>query len=126
MANAHDFIIDMEKGYSTDIKRLGSNLSVGQKQRIALSRFFYKGAGILILDEPTSAVDKQSVVLIRETLRNIPTGKTVIMVTHDPLIAEFAERIIVVDDGEIVEDRPAEMVLRDSTYILNQRIGESK
>jgi len=59
LANAHDFIIEKDNGYKADIKRLGSNLSVGQKQRIALSRFFYKGADILILDEPTSAIDKQ-------------------------------------------------------------------
>jgi ABC-type bacteriocin/lantibiotic exporter with double-glycine peptidase domain len=124
MAHAHDFIRAMEKGYRTDIKRLGNNLSVGQKQRIALGRFFYKGAAVLILDEPTSAIDKQSAVLIRETLRNIPTGKTVIMVTHDPLIAEFADRVIVIDEGKVVEDGFTGSILYHSTYILNQKKGE--
>ena len=124
MANAHDFIRAMEKGYKTDIKRLGNNLSVGQKQRIALSRFFYKGAAVLILDEPTSAIDKQSAVLIRETLKNIPPGKTVIMVTHDPLIAEFADRIVIIDEGKVVEDGFTDSILYHSTYILNQKKGE--
>lgn len=122
-ANAHDFIINMEKGFQTDIKRLGTNLSVGQKQRIALSRFFYKGANILILDEPTSAIDKQSAVLIRDAIKKIPTGKTVIMVTHDPLIAEFADRIIVIEEGKVVDDGSSGEILEEFKYILNQNRG---
>jgi ABC-type bacteriocin/lantibiotic exporter with double-glycine peptidase domain len=103
-ANAHDFIMQMEKGYNTALDRLGSNLSVGQKQRIALSRFFYKGADILILDEPTSAVDIQSTELIKESLKKVPPQKTIIMVTHDPLIARFSDRVVILDDGEIKGD----------------------
>lgn len=123
LANAHDFIMETEKGYKTDIKRLGNNLSVGQKQRIALSRFFYKGAGILILDEPTSAIDQQSGVLIREALKNIPSGKTIIMVTHDPLIAEFADRIVIVENGEIIEDGTASSILGNKKYISIKEEG---
>lgn len=123
LANAHEFILDTEKGYKTDIKRLGNNLSVGQKQRIALSRFFYKGAGILILDEPTSAIDQQSAVLIREALKNVPPDKTIIMVTHDPLIAEFSDRIIVIENGEIIEDGTAGSILENKKYISIKKEG---
>ena len=123
LANAHEFIMDMEKGYQTDIKRLGNNLSVGQKQRIALSRFFYRGAGILILDEPTSAIDQQSAVLIREALKNVPPDKTIIIITHDPLIAEFSDRIIVIEDGEIIEDGTANSILENKKYITIKEKG---
>jgi ABC-type bacteriocin/lantibiotic exporter with double-glycine peptidase domain len=125
LANAHDFILEKEHGYKTDIKRLGNNLSVGQKQRIALSRFFYKGADILILDEPTSAIDKQSAVLIREAIKRIPSGETVIMVTHDPAMAEFADRIIVVENGEITEDGLAADILNDYKYSINYNKGDN-
>jgi ABC-type bacteriocin/lantibiotic exporter with double-glycine peptidase domain len=120
-ACADEFITSMEKGYKTDVSRLGNNLSVGQKQRIALSRFFYKGADLLILDEPTSAIDNQSAISIREAIKNVPTGKTIIVVTHNPLIAKFAERVIIIDNGEIIKDGGPGLIIEEKNYILTNK-----
>jgi subfamily B ATP-binding cassette protein MsbA len=117
-AGAHDFIMQMEDGYKSDMKRLGSNLSVGQKQRIALSRSFYKDADLIILDEPTSAIDIQSTALIKETLQNIPPHKTIIMVTHNPAVAEFADRLVMVENGKIVHDGSPETISTDVDLLI--------
>lgn len=111
----------MEKGYKTDVSRLGNNLSVGQKQRIALSRFFYKGADLLILDEPTSAIDNQSAISIREAVKNVPPGKTIIVVTHNPLIAKLTKRVITIDNGEIIKDGGPGIIIEEKNYILTNK-----
>ena len=103
-AHAHGFILDLPDGYDSPVGERGVTLSGGQRQRIAIARALLKDAPILILDEPTSAVDAGSEGLIREALQRLMKGRTVVVITHRPSTTELAERVAVLDDGVVVEE----------------------
>jgi len=106
-ANALDFIQKMKKEFDQQLGREfshGEELSGGQWQRIALARAFFKNAPILILDEPTSAIDAKAEAEIFEKLRVFMKEKTVIFISHRFSTVRNADRIIVLDEGHIVED----------------------
>jgi ATP-binding cassette subfamily B protein len=102
-ANAHDFIMDMLRGYETEIGENGSFLSGGQKQRIAIARAVLKRAPILLLDEATSALDANSEELVRDSLEKIAKGVTMIVIAHRLSSILTADQVCYVDDGEIKE-----------------------
>ena len=104
-ANIHDFIMKLPEGYDTEVGERGSRLSGGQKQRISIARAFLKDAPILLLDEPTSAVDVETEQGIQETLKKISENRTVITIAHRLNTIEDADEIYVFEDGEIVERR---------------------
>ena len=93
-ANAHDFIARLPDGYETLIDEKGSNLSGGEKQRICLARAFLKNAPILLLDEPTSAVDAESEKLIRQSLEMLGQRHTVVTVSHTEVLSRDADVVI--------------------------------
>lgn len=93
-ANAHEFILNQEKGYDTMAGERGNNLSGGERQRIAIARAILKNAPILILDEATSALDNESERLVNEALENLMKDKTTIMIAHRPSTLERADRIV--------------------------------
>lgn len=103
LANAHDFIIAQPDGYETALGERGVNLSGGQGQRIALSRAFLKDPGILILDEATSALDSETENLIKESLRRLMSNRTTFMIAHRLSTIVNADKILVLQCGEIVE-----------------------
>ncbi len=108
-ANAHEFILDLadaegRKGYDAHVGERGVKLSGGQRQRIAIARVFLKDAPILILDEATSALDSEVEAAIQENLLALMEGKTVIAIAHRLSTIAALDRLIVLDEGRIIED----------------------
>jgi ABC-type multidrug transport system fused ATPase/permease subunit len=103
-AQAHEFISQLEKGYDTLVGERGIKLSGGQKQRVAIARAMLKNAPILVLDEATSALDSESEVAIQAALHKLMEGKTVVAVAHRLSTLREMDRIIVMENGKIIED----------------------
>ncbi|RZN27252.1 ABC transporter ATP-binding protein [Bradyrhizobium sp. Leo121] len=103
LANAHDFIMRLPKGYGTLVGERGVKLSGGERQRVALARAFLADAPILILDEATSSLDSESEALIQEAMERLMKGRTSIVIAHRLSTVRGLDRILVFDRGEIVE-----------------------
>ncbi len=101
--HAHEFIAELPDGYRTIVGESGGTLSGGQKQRISLARAFVRQASILILDEPTSAVDAESQALIRAAMDRLPKDKTILLIAHQFQTLLDFDRILVLKKGVIVE-----------------------
>lgn len=106
LANAHDFIARLPKGYQTLVGERGVKLSGGERQRIALARAFLVDAPILILDEATSSLDSESEQLIQRAVERLLKGRTAIVIAHRLSTVRALDRILVFDQGRIVEDGP--------------------
>ena len=102
-AFAHDFIMKMPKGYQSEIGAEGLQLSGGQRQRLSIARALLKDAPILILDEATSALDNESEHYIQQALDNVMKDRTTLVIAHRLTTIESADRIVVLDNGRIVE-----------------------
>jgi ABC-type multidrug transport system fused ATPase/permease subunit len=100
-AYAHQFIMTLPQGYDTLIGERGHGLSGGQRQRIALARAMLRNPAILILDEATSAVDIQDEALIRKAIEEFSQGRTTFLISHSLGTIQFADRIVLIDDGRI-------------------------
>lgn len=114
IANAHDFIVKMKKGYQTTIGERGTKLSGGQRQRISIARAVLKNPPILILDEATSALDSESERLVQEALNNLMQNRTSVVIAHRLSTIQHADEIIVVQDGRIAERGNHEELIRQS------------
>jgi len=101
---AHDFIIALPEGYDTDVANRGGRLSAGQRQLVAFARAFLADPAVLILDEATSSLDVPSERLVQRALRTILARRTAIIIAHRLSTVEIADRVLVLEHGEIVED----------------------
>ena len=116
-ANADDFILRLHDGYDTLINEDGSNLSVGQKQLLNIARVFINQPKILILDEATSNVDTRTEVKIQEAMLELMKGRTSFVIAHRLSTIRNADKIIVIDDGEIVEaGTHKELIAKEGRY----------
>jgi ABC-type multidrug transport system fused ATPase/permease subunit len=104
LANAHDFISAMPLGYDTLVGDRGSTLSGGQRQRIGIARVVVRNSPILLLDEPTAALDSESEKLVIEALERVTKGKTVIAIAHRLSTIRNADKIVVITEGSAVEE----------------------
>lgn len=116
-ANAHGFISALPDGYDTNAGELGSRLSGGQKQRICLARMILKDAPILLLDEPTAALDTQSESEVLAALSHLMEGKTAVIVSHRLSSLRDVDEILVLDDGKLRARGPhAQLIAQDTFY----------
>src|SRR5215470_7936715 len=102
-ADVHDFIVSLPHGYDTVVGERGMRLSGGERQRIALARAFLRDAPILILDEPTSAIDVATEALIMEAMQRVMAGRTTLMIAHRLSTLEVCDARIVIEHGHLVE-----------------------
>jgi subfamily B ATP-binding cassette protein MsbA len=123
MANAHDFISQMPHGYDSRVGERGLTLSGGQRQRVGIARAIVRDSPILILDEPTAALDTESEKLVMEALERLMEGRTVITIAHRLSTIRDADKIVVLKDGVVAEEGTHdELVKRGSIYAELYRI----
>ncbi|QNN42076.1 ABC transporter ATP-binding protein [Pedobacter roseus] len=103
IANAHDFILNTENGYQTNVGDRGNKLSGGQKQRVCIARAVLANPPIMLLDEATSALDTESEKLVQDALNNLMKNRTSIVIAHRLSTIQHADKIVVIDKGEVVE-----------------------
>ena len=120
---AHEFIMGLPEGYDTFVGERGVLLSVGEKQRIAIARAFLRNSPILLLDEPTASLDAESEGLIQRALKNLSKSKTVIVIAHRLSTVKKADKILVLEKGNIVsEGTHAELIKKNGTYAKLARL----
>ncbi|HJT16074.1 MAG TPA: ABC transporter transmembrane domain-containing protein [Thermoanaerobaculia bacterium] len=110
-ANAHDFVSALPQGYDTPVGESGVLLSGGQRQRLAIARALFKNPPILVLDEATSALDTESERLVQQALNNLMRGRTTLVIAHRLSTVRSANKIVVLDKGDIAEVGPHEELL---------------
>ncbi|MBP8232743.1 ABC transporter ATP-binding protein [Rhizorhabdus sp.] len=130
LANAHGFIERLPKGYATLVGERGVKLSGGERQRVAIARAFLADAPILILDEATSSLDSESEAAIQQAMERLMVGRTAIVIAHRLSTVRALDRILVFDQGRIVEDGPHDHLLAipDGQYrrLFERQAGQAE
>jgi ATP-binding cassette subfamily B protein len=134
IANAHEFIARLPDGYDTMLGERGVGLSGGERQRISIARAMLRNPKMLVFDEATASVDSETEHLIQEAIENLITGRTTIMIAHRLSTLAKANKIVVVDNGSIIEcGTPEELMALKGKYYklveiqsMSDKIAESK
>ena len=113
-ANCHEFIQNFRDGYQTQLNDIGKSLSGGERQRISIARAILKNAPILILDEPTAALDTENELAVQKVINKLVQGKTVLVIAHRLSTIIGAEQIVVIDKGAIVESGTHQQLLQQN------------
>ncbi|MDI6703987.1 MAG: ABC transporter ATP-binding protein [bacterium] len=117
LANIHSFIESLPNGYDTEIGERGVKLSGGERQRIAIARVLIKSPRIILLDEPTSAIDAESEELIHEAIKNLMKGRTTFIIAHRLSTVKHVDRLVVIDNGEVAEiGKHSELLEKEGIY----------
>lgn len=124
--NAHDFIMKLEKGYDTELKERGNGLSIGQRQLLAFARTMVSQPKILILDEATSSIDTQTEILVQEGIEVLLKGRTSFVIAHRLSTIQKADRIFVIDKGNIQEQGSAKELLEKKGIYYNLHMAQFK
>ena len=124
--NAHDFIIKMEKGYETELKERGAGLSIGQRQLLAFARTMVSMPKILILDEATSSIDTHTELLVQQGIEVLLRGRTSFVIAHRLSTIRKADRIFVIDDGQILEEGSSDELLAKKGIYYNLYMAQFK
>ncbi len=119
-ANAHNFIIELPKGYDTVIGERGTKLSGGERQRISIARALLKNPPIMIFDEATSSLDNESEALVQEAIERLMNDRTTFVIAHRLSTIRNADRILVLENGTIVQDGKHDELLRDAKGIYRK------
>lgn len=117
--NAHDFIMKLDKGYDTEVNERGSRLSVGQRQLISFARALLANPRILILDEATSNIDTYTEILVQQGINKLLKGRTSFVIAHRLSTIRDCSKIMVIDDGQIVESGTHDELLKLKGYYYN-------
>lgn len=123
-AGAHEFVTGLPEGYETELGTRGDTLSGGQRQRIAIARAMLRDAPIVLLDEPTTGLDPATALQVQRSIDELTRGRTTIAITHDHAQVRDCDRVLWMEHGEIVEDGPPEVLLRDPGSRLNAWLRE--
>jgi len=110
-AGVHHFIIDLPDGYATEIGEAGRRLSGGQRQRISVARALVGDPPVLLMDEPSSNLDRQAEQELRDTITELGRQRTVIVVTHSPILLAACDNLVALDKGKIALAGPAKEIL---------------
>ena len=118
-SSAHEFITDLPEGYETEVGERGVKLSGGQRQRLTIAREILRSPAILVLDEATSHVDNETEVLIKHSMDELGAERTMFVIAHRLSSVRDADRILVVDDGRIVQSGTHEDLLTEEGLYAN-------
>ncbi|MFN2522731.1 MAG: ABC transporter ATP-binding protein [Mycobacteriales bacterium] len=114
---AHDALAALPDGYATDVRKRGGRLSAGQRQLVAFARAFLADPAVLILDEATSSLDIPSERLVQRALQTVLAERTAVIIAHRLSTVEIADRVLVLDQGEVIEDgRPGQLLTESGSY----------
>ncbi|HEY9218585.1 MAG TPA: ATP-binding cassette domain-containing protein, partial [Phenylobacterium sp.] len=127
LASAHDFIMSLPKGYDTLVGERGVKLSGGERQRVAIARAFLADAPILVLDEATSSLDVETERQVQAAMEELMVGRTTVVIAHRLSTIRSADRILVFEDGRIVEEgRHHDLVDRGGAYARLHAVTEGQ
>ena len=116
-AHAHNFIMELPDGYDTIVGERGGTVSGGQRQRIAIARALLRNSPVVVLDEATTGLDPESASLVMDAIEQLVAGRTTLAVTHDADVALRADRVVWVQDGQVLLDgSPAELLATSQEF----------